>query len=490
MKKIIIIYFLLLSFFFSLFTILSIKGQNVTIKGQAKGAEGKIINLFIHSDQITFTEINLAKAVIDSSGKFSLNANISNVLLTYLKIDNFKTGLYIEPDKNYEVNIIPELADAANSKGNPYLNPAGFSLEIVDSWQLAVSSQQTAVSNQTPELNTIIKKFNNLYNDFVINKFQALFRSRHKAILDSFKIKADSTFRDINNKYFKDYMKYKIGSIEFMSRLKSTDNISKEYFYNKPVLYDNAEYMEFFNEFYTKFFTTSKHISIEDLNKSINSGRGDYEYLLQTLEKDTLLKNGLCEIVLLKELNDLYHTNGYNKENILYIIRDAEYKIKSERNKAIAHNLYKLLTKLKPGTKAPDFSLKDTNSKDINLKDYIGKYVYLNFWKTNIISCLSELQLMKTIYEKYNDKIVFISICADPDIKSMNSFLKDNKNFQWTFAYFNNDWDLLNKYDVKAYPSFIFIAPDGYILNYPAPKPSEDVQYLFDKTLKEKSDER
>ncbi len=460
-----------------------ITGQNVIIDGEAKGAEGKHIILTTYSDLITFTEKKLASAVIDSFGKFTLKTDIQNIILTSIKIDYYKTGLYIEPDKNYKIIITHVLSNPSDNNKNPYLNISGLSLELSDN---SVSSG----SGNYNDLNIIISKFDKFYDDFVLNNYETLFKSRHKALLDSFKIKADKEYQlsflkpqSLALSYFTDYVRYKTGLLEFLCKFNNNEVIEKKYFYNNPVLYDNVEYMEFFNEIYSKYFSTSKHIKLADITNAVNENRGDYDNLLLSIKKDTLLKNGLSEMVLLKELNELYHTNGYNKENILSMITDATYKIKNERNKVIAQNLYKLLTKLKPGTKAPDFLLKDIYEKRVNLKECKGKYIYLNFWKSNIIPCQSELKIMMSLYEKYKDKIEFISICTDTDIKSMTSFLKDNKNYLWVFAYFNNDWDLLNNYDIRAYPTFVLIDDEGYILNYPAQKPSEQVQYLFDKEV-------
>ena len=120
----------------------------------------------------------------------------------------------------------------------------------------------------------------------------------------------------------------------YLSKTKSEADIENLYFNSGPVLYDNSEYMDFFNDFFTKYYTKSKFILQFDLYEAVNNNRGSYDDMMELLKKDTLLKNDdLRELLLLKEMNDLYHTNGYKKENVLYIIQSAEIKEKSSQNK-------------------------------------------------------------------------------------------------------------------------------------------------------------
>ena len=105
------------------------------------------------------------------------------------------------------------------------------------------------------------------------------------------------------------------------------------------------------------------------------------------------------------------------------------------------------------------------------------------FFQTDNISCISELKVVSALYEKYKDKIEFVNICCDSDIGSLKSFLKDYKGMEGKYLYFGNNWDLLNNYNIKSFPTFVFIDPEGDIINYPAARPSEQVQMIFDKEL-------
>ena len=52
---------------------------------------------------------------------------------------------------------------------------------------------------------------------------------------------------------------------------------------------------------------------------------------------------------------------------------------------------------LKPGTKAPDFTLKTHDGKDIKLNSYAGKYVVLDFWASWCPDCRKDIPAMKAL---------------------------------------------------------------------------------------------
>jgi hypothetical protein len=447
-------------------------GQNVIIQGVAKNAEGKSISLFIYEDRLTNTEKKLAYSKIDSTGKFSINVNITETIEAFLRIENFYGEIFIKPGKEYDITLNPRI-NTNYSEKSAYLNGDNISIDISSSGK--------------NELNNIINKFRYECNDFILKNFETVFKNRGKSAIDSFKTSTTSEYADVDDKYFEDYKEYKFASFEFLSRTKSESEIEKLYFRNRPVLYNNSQYMDFFNDFFSKYHTRSKVIIPLDLYEAINKNRGSFDDLMDLLKKDSLLKNEeLRELLLLKELNDLYHTNGYKKENILYIIQEAEIKEKSAQNKLIARNLYKLLTKLTPYTKAPGFSLKDTEGKECSLKSLKGKYVYLCFFKTDNISSISELKVVSALFEKYKDYIEFVNICCDGDRGNLISFLNNYKGMKGRYLYFADDQNLLDNYNIKSFPTFIFIDTEGDIINYPAARPSEGAGFIFEKELQNK----
>jgi thiol-disulfide isomerase/thioredoxin len=57
-----------------------------------------------------------------------------------------------------------------------------------------------------------------------------------------------------------------------------------------------------------------------------------------------------------------------------------------------------------------DWQLVDVDGNAVNLADYKGKVIFINYWATWCAPCLSEMGQMKKLYKNYGDKVQFFYI--------------------------------------------------------------------------------
>ncbi|MEW5759143.1 MAG: cytochrome c biogenesis protein CcdA [Candidatus Thermoplasmatota archaeon] len=111
--------------------------------------------------------------------------------------------------------------------------------------------------------------------------------------------------------------------------------------------------------------------------------------------------------------------------------------------------------------KAPNFSLKDTDGKELSLSELSGKVVLLDFMSLKCPACKKMIGTIKAIHEKFKD-LVIISIDVDPSesLEELKKY-KEEEGAHWSFAM--DTEKLSEKYGVIKIPKIVIINGDGYI---------------------------
>jgi thiol-disulfide isomerase/thioredoxin len=130
--------------------------------------------------------------------------------------------------------------------------------------------------------------------------------------------------------------------------------------------------------------------------------------------------------------------------------------------------LLKAAVNLKVGDAAPDFNVETLDGKPLNLFDFRGKYVLLDFWATWCGPCVTEMPNLKKTYEEFGQdkRFVMISLSVDSDRETTKKFV-ESKDIRWTQV-FLGDWSkdtVTANYGVYSIPSIFLVGPDGKIMD-------------------------
>ncbi len=114
-------------------------------------------------------------------------------------------------------------------------------------------------------------------------------------------------------------------------------------------------------------------------------------------------------------------------------------------------------------SEAKEFTLKDAANKKVNLKDFRGRVVMLNFWATWCGPCRDEMPSMEKLYKQFKDKgFVILAVASGEDAASVNRFYKQ---YNLTFpALIDPDYRVSDSYKVWALPTTYFINARGQII--------------------------
>ncbi len=438
----------------------------VYLSGNATTYAGKEIIFKKYSDPFSETELEVGKCTVAINGDFSITLPINEITYIFSHLGIFKGYMFVEPGKSYIISF-PDRTDRTSAeKLNPFYKETEF---------------QFAIKNlNDKDLNFLMLSFNDAYTPYY-NKFAGnLYSKNKKALLDT----TISALRNLNQDatvlFYKLYVEYKIGYLKHLAYQQKSQSVSLEYFQGRPILYNNPAYLELFNQIFDKYFyffgqTTNGKKIFQDVNRDKS-----YYNLTQTLQFDSLLReDSLRELVILKNIHDEFYSDRFSRSGLLNILDSLAATSKISKHKEIAGFIKNKITRLMPGFNPPAFELYDKDGKIVKLSDFLGTYVYLNFCTCTSYGCIKEFDLLKHLSEKYKDKLKIVTISVDDNRKVMSDYvLKSQLN--WTFLHYGNQPEILQQYDIRAYPTYFLIDSKGKLVFSPAVSPGENFEmYLF-----------
>ncbi|MFC2150922.1 TlpA family protein disulfide reductase [Bacteroidota bacterium] len=453
---------------------ITIFSQEVILKGTVPDYAGKTFTFCTFSNQITHSKKELCYTRVDEIGSFKCSFKTEKTIYVFINLGVYEAFLFVEPGKEYDL-LLPEIKEKTIADElNPYFKPIQYHIGITN-------------SSET-ELNYQLAYFNSVYSQMIEDNSILIFNKSRDLDVNGSIQKTDSLFSSIDNRFFKDFKKYKHASFRHLSYQEKMKSISNTYYLNNEVLYHNPAYMDLFNQVYDEYFLffgrteTGKQIytDIEKL-KSISA-------LKKTLGQDSILTNNtLKELVILKCLHDEFYNDKFSRSAMLTILDSLALQTEINEHKLISANIREKVTKLMIGYSPPSFELYDIDSNIISLDLYDGKYVYLGFCTTISYGCIKEFGMLQKLYENHKDHFEIIMICMDESFSQMKRFV-ELKGYSFKFLYFGNQSEVFKDYDIRAFPTYYFIDKNGKLSISPAPSPDQNAEFVIFQKMRANKD--
>lgn len=113
------------------------------------------------------------------------------------------------------------------------------------------------------------------------------------------------------------------------------------------------------------------------------------------------------------------------------------------------------------GKLAPNFLLPTLDGQPVRLSDLRGRPVFLNFWATWCILCLTEMPAMQRLADRHGDRLLVIGVNVGEAATDARTFA-DQAGIRYPLV-LDADKDVTRSYQVQAMPTSLFIDPDGVV---------------------------
>lgn len=461
---------IVLTFFVFILTALQVFAQTDIVSGNAKTYAGDTLKMYKVDDYISKNESLIATAKVDSEGNFQFSVKVKECTLAYIDLTVFKGLIYLQPGKKQEIVLPDKQQIAIQDKLNPYFKKTEFFVKLVN--------------GDESDLNNLIPSFERLYNQALAKVFYSR-KGLSKAATDSIENIIDSQIKSADP-FFAEYKKYRFALLDYSAYHRSKEDIVKQYFAGKDILTNNMAYSELFDEMFYNVFNSGKTsaIYVKDLYTGIYD-KSYYSIKKMMLSHPLVENDRFADYLILKGLKDSYYSNSIPKENIVAVLDSMMSTCKNKDFRKIAGFLHEKFTTLLCGFSAPQFSLQDISGAEYNLQKFAGKFVYLNFYNPGSYTAISDLILMKQLRKDYpSENLEIVTIFVSADKNDMKKFLDSNPDISWKVLWYNSDDELLKKYDVRVYPTYYLINPNGILSMNPAPSPQENFGVKFYDVLR------
>ena len=192
-------------------------------------------------------------------------------------------------------------------------------------------------------------------------------------------------------------------------------------------------------------------------------------------EKKAVLENNTDKMVSVIALSDLINDKVLKIEE-----SEAYYNSLSKdiQNSTVGESVQNYIAQLKSqriasglasiGNKAPEFSAKTPDGKDLSLSETLGKYTIIDFWASWCRPCRMENPNVVNVYNQYHDKgLNIISVSLDkPDQRERWIQAIEKDKMDWYHVSNLQFWQdpIPRSYGVRAIPATFLLDENGIII--------------------------
>ncbi len=457
--------------FLVLFCLSTFRGLagNIIISGHTPAYAGDSLSFYYFLDPFT-GNVEIAGSVkVSPDGFFKIAFESRIVRQINLDIGGFSCFLYVEPGKEYKIDLPQKEIENKRDILNPYFKPERIRMGILNL--------------NEDDLNILIKRFDDLFYPFFNEYALHLYANKQRSSIKKIELFIDSSFVGFNHPFFLAYKRYKLNELQFLKYSGTKKQLLYSHFSSLKVAPGNPAFSELFNRVYKRFLYHFAKITEDDEVEKVVYGSKSYIELKDLLKRSNYFRSdSLLELVLIKGIYDELYLSDFPKDNLLVLLEGLGESTSIELHRLLAVYIKWKVSRFDPGKSAPGFDLFDSEKQRVNLNSLKGKYIYLNFASFQSYACQVQFPMLDKISEKYSGDLVVVSIIVDNTLEDLIA-QKELYGYKWIFLHLGDDSALLKKYNVRAYPTYYILDKNAQFINAPASAPHEGFDKYFTREI-------
>lgn len=430
--------------------------QTASIKGMAPDYPGAQVLVYTPADHLSEKQVVTASTLADEEGNFSVNLDITEITSVMFYIDHVTGSMLVQPEANYEVFFPP------------------LEQEQVRSFSGTATVELVFTKLPRGDVNAKISDLNYAVDSFLIANVALIGSRGFPPKLSAFQEQMQLRFGKTREPYIADHLRYTLALTEFSSRAYTRLDLFKRHLADAslaphPVFFDflRAYFQQYFKRFESNYGTDQVKPALEKSSPGAE--------LLKLMEKDDLLQQDtLREMVAVHALMEAFHS-GLPKRGITKALEYLGQNGQTSYIRSAAENAIDVLTSTAVGYDAPELSYKNQFNETVSLKDFRGKYVYLEFMATWCTECARDQSLLPDLRQEYGDVVEIVTVVIDSPREEYQTHVSGNQHFEWDVLYDDSGYKSRNQYNVRAVPTYFLIDPEGKLVLSPAPSPTDGI---------------
>lgn len=456
-----------IAFFGIIFLSLNSFAQHTIIKGASNDYSAEKLKFYISTNPIIKSSTLVGESVITGRNKFRAKLNISKTQQVWFDYGIFRCFFYAEPGKKYHIQLPEFKPRTAHQKRTPFFQPERVHLKINN--------------GDTTQLNNIIWNFERDFSVELNKVIRPLVEQRSTTHMKQLQKFVSDNIKQGGITYFHFYLHYKLGYIEILRDTRSARKVLTKYFQSDKLQLNIPVANSLFQAIANNFLLEIPNNVKPQLYKSI--GKKNLKSIHAIAQSLVGLSNPYTELLLLKSFYDSFHRKDLSPKLMEELIQ-LQTQSGNSTISQLATSALEKINYLRPGTVAPTFNLMNQKGQYINSQSLYGKFIYLNFMRSDDYASRQYLKILKQYNNRFNKHLQIVSVAVQDTFQKAVDYFNES-DYNWKLLRGATSTKIKQKYNVVSFPTFYLIDPDGNLLLSPAPSPAESFDKQFTQILRQ-----